>query len=116
MLGYKFRGVTAVNRRKDRRVPISIPGKANGKPVLVKNISLGGLAFVTNRIRFKVGEEILLELNILGLGDITIGGTIVRVTDRTQYGVAFMGLSSDAFKMIEALELGQYRRRMMRVA
>lgn len=116
MLGYKFRGVTAVNRRKDRRVPISVPGKANGKPVLVKNISLGGLAFVTNRIKFKLGDEVLLELNVLGLGDVTIGGSVVRISDRTQYGVAFMGLSSDAFKMIEALELGQYRRRMLRVA
>ena len=115
MLGYKFRGLTAVNRRRDRRIPISVPGKANGKSVLVKNISLGGLAFITNKIKFGIGDDVLLELDILDLGHIKIGASVVR-KKQFEYGVAFIGLSSDAFKLIETLELGQYRRRMLKVA
>ncbi len=116
MLGYKFKGLTAVNRRKDRRIPISIPGMANGNSVLVKDISLGGLAFVESKIKFDIGEDVLLELNVLGIGDITIGASIVRVRDGHEYGAAFIGLSSDAFKLIETLELGQHRRRFLKVA
>jgi PilZ domain len=116
MLGYKYRGLTAINRRKDRRIPISIPGMANGTSVVVKNISLGGLAFIANKIKFDIGEDVLLELHVLGIGDITIGASIVRAGGEHEYGVAFIGLSSDAFKLIETLELGQHRRHILRVA
>ena len=101
MLGYKFRGVTAVNRRRDRRIPVSLPAKVNGETVLLKDISLG--------------DDVLVDLHIREIGHVNIGASVVRTDGKCEYGVAFMGLSSDAFKLIENLEMGQYRR-LLKVA
>lgn len=110
MLGYKFRGVTAVNRRRDRRIPVSLPAKVNGETVLLKDISLGGLAFISDEAEFEVGDDVLVDLHIREIGHVNIGACVVRTDGKHEYGVAFMGLSSDAFKLIENLEMGQYRR------
>lgn len=154
MLGYKFRGHTAVNRRRDRRIPVSLSAEANGGSIVVKDISLGGLAFTSEGTTFEIGDDILIELDVQGVGSIRIGATIVRShvvpvkQEKTkppsskalqkallansvlakkfrpkkpkpkvqgEYGAAFIGLSSNAFKMIENIELGQFRR-VMRVA
>jgi len=116
MLGYKFKGLTAVNRRKDRRYMILVPGKANDQQVLIKDVSLGGLSFTTSQIELDIGDEVLLELDVFDLGDVAIGASVVRIRDGHEYGVAFIGLSSDGFKLIEALELGQHRRPVLKVA
>jgi PilZ domain len=116
MLGYKFKGLTAINRRKDRRHIVLVPGKANDQPVLIKDVSLGGLSFTTSRIKLEVGDEVLIDLDVLGLGDVAIGASIVRIRDEHEYGAAFIGLSSDAFRLIEALELGRDRRPVLKVA
>jgi len=116
MLGYKFKGLTAVNRRRDRRIPVSVPATANGLPVMLKDISLGGLAFITKRSRHAIGDEVLIQLDLSDLGRVKIGASIVRVQGKNEYGVAFIGLSADAFRLIETLELGKYRRRLQRVA
>ena len=116
MLGYKFKGLTAINRRKDRRYVMLIPGKANEQPVLIKNVSVGGLAFTTNQIELDVGDEVLIELDVIDIGDVAIGASVVRIRDGHEYGVAFTGVSSDTFKLIEALELGNYSRPVLKVA
>ena len=116
MLGYKFRGLTAVNRRKDRRIPVSIRAEISGKSALIKDISLGGLGFVTNKVKFNIGDDILVELNVADIGSVKIGASVVRAKDTHEYGAAFLGLSSNAFRLIETLELGQYRRRNLKVA
>lgn len=116
MLGYKFRGLTAVNRRKDRRIHISALARISGKSVLIKDISLGGLAFITNKIKFEIGDDILIEIDIPDVGCVKIGATVVRLEGTHEYGAAFIGLSADAFKLIETLELGNYRRRQLNVA
>lgn len=110
MLGYKFQGVTAANRRKDRRIVVSLPATVNRKAVLLKNISLGGLAFMADEVKFEVGDDVLIELDLPGEGHIKIGASIVRTRGRQEYGVAFTGLSADAFRMIEHLEMGHHRR------
>jgi hypothetical protein len=154
MLGYKFRGHTAINRRRDRRIPISLSAEANGGNIEVKDISLGGLAFMAEGSAFEIGDDILIELNVEGVGNIQIGATIVRakmiareeskpkrprskalekallansvlakkfrpkpakLKVKREYGAAFIGLSSSAFKMIENIEMGQFRR-VLRVA
>ena len=116
MLGYKFKGLTAINRRRDKRHIVLVPGKANDQPVMIKDVSLGGLAFTTSRIKLDVGDEILIELEVFDLGEVSIGATIVRIKDRQEYGVAFTGLSSDAFRLIEMLELGHDPRPVLKVA
>jgi PilZ domain len=116
MLGYKFKGLTAINRRKDRRYMMLIPGKANEQSVLIKDVSLGGLAFTTSEIELKVGDEVLIELDVFDLGDVAIGASIVRIRDEHEYGVEFIGVSSDTVKLIEALEFGHYSHPVLKVA
>ncbi len=116
MLGYKFKSLTAMNRRQDRRHVILAPGVANDQPVLIKDVSLGGLAFTTRQIELDIGDEVLIELDVFDLGDVAIGASVVRIRDGHEYGVAFTGLSSDGFKLIEAMELGKHRRPMLKVA
>lgn len=110
MLGYKFRGLTDVNRRRDRRVVVSMPATVNRKPVLLKDISLGGLAFISDVKRFKVGKDVLIEIDVPEEGRVKIGACIVRKRGEHEYGVAFTGLSADAFRLIEHLETGHSRR------
>jgi hypothetical protein len=110
MLGYKFRGLTEVNRRRDRRVVVSLPATVNLKPVLLKDISLGGLAFITDTAKFKVGDDVLIEIDVPDQGRVKIGACIVRQYGHGEYGVAFTGLSADAFRLIEHLEMGHHRR------
>lgn len=116
MLGYKFRGLTAVNRRRDRRIPISLPATVNGVSVLLKDISLGGLAYISENARFDLHDDVLIELNIFDVGCIKIGAVIVRTQGKYEYGVSFIGLSSNAFKLIESLETRQFNRMPLKVA
>jgi hypothetical protein len=95
---------------------MSIPGTANDKTVHIMDVSLGGLTFRTDRIAFAIGDEVLMELDVPHLGDVAIGANIVRIVDANEYGVAYTGLSSDAFKLLEALEIGRHRRPMLKVA
>ncbi len=110
MLGYKFRGLTDTNRRKDRRVVVSLPATVNRKPVLLKNMSLGGLAFIADEVKFEIGDDVLIELDVPGEGHVKIGASIVRTREKHEYGAAFTGLSADAFRLIEHLELGHHHR------
>jgi len=110
MLGYKFRGLTATNRRRDRRIVVSLPATVNRKPVLLKNMSLGGLAFLSDEAKFEIGDDVLIELDAFGEGHVKIGASIVRTRGKHEYGVAFTGLSADAFRLIEHLEMGHHRR------
>jgi hypothetical protein len=110
MLGYKFRGLTATNRRRDQRIVVSLPATVNRKPVLLMNMSLGGLAFMSEEAKFEIGEDVLIELNVIGEGHVKIGASIVRRRGTHEYGVAFTGLSADAFRLIEHLETGHHRR------
>jgi hypothetical protein len=110
MLGYKFRGLTATNRRRDRRIVVSLPATVNRKPVLLKNMSLGGLAFLSDEAKFEIGDDVLIELDAFGEGHVKIGASIVRTRGKHEYGVAFTGLSADAFRLIEHLETGHHRR------
>lgn len=110
MFGYKFRGLTDVNRRRDRRIIISLPARVNRKPVLLKDISLGGLAFISEMKRFKVGADVLVEIELPDEGCVKIGACIVRKHGKSEYGAAFTGLSVKAFRLIEHLEVGYHRR------
>jgi len=110
MLGYKFKGLTSINRRRDRRVPVSLPADVNDTPVLIKDISLSGLAFISENRGFDIGDDVLIEFHLFDVGSIKIGASIVRFDGKYDFGAAFIGLSSDAFKLIENLETGQYRR------
>jgi hypothetical protein len=110
MFGYKFRGLTDVNRRKDRRIVVSLPTTVNRKPVLLKDISLGGLAFISEMKRFKVGADVVVEIQLPGDGCIRVGACIVRKRGKSEYGASFTGLSVQAFRLIEDLETGHNRR------
>lgn len=110
MFGYKFRGLTDVNRRRDRRIVVSLPATVNRKPVLLKDISLGGLAFISETRRFKVGVDVLVEIDVPEEGCVKIGACIVRKRGKSEYGAAFTGLSVQAFRLIEHLETGHHRR------
>lgn len=110
MLGYKFRGLTATNCRRDRRIVVSLPATVNRKPVLLMNISLGGLAFMAEEAKFEIGDDVLIEFDVFGEGHVKIGGSIVRNRGTHEYGVAFTGLSADAFRLIEHLETGHHGR------
>lgn len=116
MLGYKFKGLTAVNRRRDRRIPVSLPARVNGVSVLLKDISLGGLAFISESARFDLHDDVLIELDVFDVGSIRIGAVIVRTKGKYEYGVSYVGLSSDAFKLIENLEMRQFNRATLKVA
>ena len=116
MFTYKLTGLTTANRRKDRRTPLALPGTANEKSVLIMDVSLGGLIFRGDRLQFRLGDEILVEMDVPPLGDVAIGANVVRVADQNEYGAAFMGLSSDAFELIEAVEFGRHRRPLRQVA
>lgn len=110
MFGYKFRGLTDVNRRRDRRLVVSLPATVNRKPVLLKDISLGGMGFISETKRFKVGADVLVEIQLPDEGFVKIGACIVRKRGKTEYGAAFTGLSVQAFRLIEHLEIGHHRR------
>ena len=110
MFGYKFRGLTDVNRRRDRRIVVSLPTTVNRKPVLLKDISLGGMGFISETKRFKVGADVLVEIQLPDEGYVKIGACIVRKRGKTEYGAAFTGLSVQAFRLIEHLEIGHHRR------
>ena len=110
MFGYKFRGLTDVNRRRDRRIVVSLPATVNRKAVLLKDISLGGMAFISEMKRFKVGADVMVEITLPDEGCVKIGACIVRKRGKTEYGAAFTGLSVQAFRLIEHLEVGHHRR------
>jgi hypothetical protein len=116
MLGYKFKGLTAINRRRDRRIPISLPARVNGVPVLIRDVSLGGLAYISENARFELYDDVLIELDIVEFGSVKIGAVVVRTQGKYEYGVSFVGLSSDAFKLIESLETRQIHRVTRKVA
>lgn len=116
MLGYKFKGLTAINRRRDRRIPISLPARVNGVPVLITDVSLSGLAFISENERFELHDDVLVELDIMEFGCVKIGAVVVRNRGTYEYGVAYVGLSSNAFKLIENLEMRQVRRTTRKVA
>ena len=111
MLGYKFRGLTPANRRRDRRFPVSLPAKVNDEAVLLKDISLGGLGFISEESEFEIGDDVLVEIEFSPTHTVKIGASIVRSDGKQEYGVSFLGLSSSAFQLIEDLELGQFRRK-----
>jgi c-di-GMP-binding flagellar brake protein YcgR len=110
MFGYKFRGLADVNRRRDRRIVVSLPTTVNQKPVLLKDISLGGLAFISEMKRFKVGADVLVEIQLPDEGCIKVGACVVRKRGKSEYGAAFTGLSVQAFRLIEDIETGHHRR------
>jgi len=116
MVGYKFKGLTAINRRKDRRHMVLVPGKANDQPVLIKDVSVGGLAFTASQIKLEAGDEVLIELDVFDLGNVAICASVVRIRNGHEYGVEFTGVSSDTVRLIEALQLGQYSDPVLKVA
>lgn len=87
---------------------VSLPTTVNRKPVLLKDISLGGLAFISETKRFKVGADVVVEIQ-LPEGCVKIGACIVRKRGKSEYGAAFTGLSVEAFRVIEDLEIGHRR-------
>ena len=111
MFGYKLRGHAPVNRRRDRRFPVSLPAKVNDETVLLKDISLGGLGFFSEETEFEVGDDVLVEIEFSPTHTVKIGASIVRTDGKQEYGASFLGLSSNAFQLIEDLELGQFRRK-----
>ena len=111
MFGYKLKGHAPVFRRRDRRFPVSLPATVNDVTVLLKDISLGGLGFFADEEEFEVGEDVLVEIEFSPTHIVKIGATIVRTHGETEYGASFLGLSSNAFQLIEDLELGQLRRK-----
>jgi hypothetical protein len=116
MLGYKFKGLTAINRRRDRRIPITLPARVNGVPVLLRDVSLGGLSFISENARFELHDDVLIELDIIEFGCVKIGAVVVRARGNDEYGVTYVGLSSNAFKLIENLETRQVHRGARKVA
>ena len=87
MLGYRFRGLTDVNRRRDRRVVVSLPATVNRKPVLLKDVSLGGLGFISEAAKFKVGSDVLIEIDVPEEGRVKIGASVVRCYGNDEYEV-----------------------------
>jgi len=78
MIGYKFKGLTAINRRRDRRIPISLPARVNGDPVLIRDVSLSGLAFISDNSGFELDDDVLIEFDIMEFGCVKIGAVVVR--------------------------------------
>jgi hypothetical protein len=103
---YRFRGTTRKDRRKDRRVPVSLPAIADGVAAIIVNISFGGCAFVAEDADLELSDVITITLG----GQTKIEATILRKWSRNHYAAAFGGLTPAAFRAIENLETGHARR------
>lgn len=107
---YKFRGTTYKNQRRDQRVAVELPAVVDGEDVIVKDIGFGGMGFVADEdADLEVGDETPIEIDLGGGRRLALFGTIVREIGSEEYGVAFSGLTPQAFKTIEQLQTRQIR-------
>ena len=111
MFETKFRGVTLNNQRKNRRVAVDLAANVDGEDVIVKDISFGGMGFIAEDADIEVGDDVLVEID-LGEGKrLKLGGVILWSDEREEYGMAFTGLTPEAFQLIEDLQTGLDGRR-----
>ena len=107
---YKFRGFSAKNDRRDRRIPVDLPAIVDDEDVTVKDIAFGGMRFVAELdADLELGDQVDISIN-LGRGKkLHVEGLIVWFDGVDQFGVTFTGLTPAAFAAIEALQthLGQ---------
>lgn len=108
---HKFRGYTATNQRRDRRVPVELAAIVDDEEVIIKDIGFGGMGFIAEDADLELGDEVIIEIDLSGGKHLKIDGLIVRFDGTAQFGIIFSGLTPDAFAAIEKLQtnLGQRR-------
>ncbi|MCG8548242.1 MAG: PilZ domain-containing protein, partial [Alphaproteobacteria bacterium] len=91
---YKFRGFSAKNDRRDRRIPVDLPAIVDDEDVTVKDIAFGGMRFVAELdADLELGDEVEISID-LGRGKkLRMDGLIVWFDGVDQFGVTFTGLT-----------------------
>ena len=112
---YKFRGTTPINRRKDRRYETDLSASVDDVPVVLQDISLGGMSFIAEEFAdFEEGEELLVVFDLPSGKQFAVKAVITRVDVGENYAAFFRHLSTNAFKHLEDYLTGTSRRKASR--
>ena len=101
---HKRRGYAALNERRDRRVPVSLLAFIDGENFLVRNIGFGGMSVTALGGDLTVGDPVAITIKLDTGKRLAIVGEVARYDGLIQYGIAFTGLTPEAFAAIERLQ------------
>ena len=96
--------MSAMNERRDRRVPVSLLAVIDGENYLVRNIGFGGMSVTALGGDLTLGDQVAVTINLEKGKRLVTVGEVVRFDGLIQYGIAFSGLTPEAFAAIEAFQ------------